>query len=113
MGDVTIINLDTPEARAKGLQHMSYIAPETIWVFPSIAPGIVFHSRNVAEPFDIAFLDASGLVLEVHTVEPTRGTVQAPERTAMALETKEGEMSAMGIDLDRKLNMTALLGKKS
>jgi len=111
MGDVVIINLDTPEARAKGLQHMSYIAPETIWVFRDIKPGVIFHSRNVPEPFDIAFLDAGGKVLSVHSVEPPRGTVQAPERTAMALETKEGEMSAMGIDLDRKINMVTLLGK--
>lgn len=110
MGDVVVINLRTPEEKAKGLQGMSYIAPETIWVFHNIAPGVVFHSRNVPEPFDIAFLDAAGIVLAVHSVEPPRGVVQAPERTAMAIESKEGEMVALGIDLSRKLNMVTLLG---
>ena len=113
MGDITVINLKTPEEKARGLQGMSQIAEDTLWIFHDVNPGIVFHSRNVPEPFDIAFLDASGRVLEVHTVEPPRGTIQAPERTSMVLESKEGEMSSLGIDLDRKLNISVLLGNKS
>lgn len=81
----------TPEQKARGLQYLMYIEPETLYVFENVKPGDMFHSTNVTEPFDIAFIDDNGVVLElwVH-MQPGIAWVTAPPGTAMAIEVKGG-----------------------
>lgn len=86
-----VVIFKTPEQKAKGLQHLIYVEPETLYVFENVTPGDQFHSRNVPEPFDIGFIDDDGVVLElwVH-MQPPLARVTAPPGTAMAIEVKGG-----------------------
>lgn len=80
-----------------GLQHLPWIPDQTIYVFPDVYEGDVFHSRNVAEPFDIAFLSEEHIVLDVQTIQPEREVITAPKGSDMAIETKAGRCAVWGI----------------
>lgn len=94
---VRIIIFETIEERVVGLQHKRFIEEETLFVFPEIGPRESFHSQNVPEPFDIAFLDEEGRVLEAYRMTPPWDLVGTPERTALALEAKAGAFARWGI----------------
>jgi len=83
------------EDRARGLQFMPAIDPETLYVFMPALEGETFHSRNVAEPFDIAFLDENFVALEISRVVPEEGTATAPAGTLLAVEAKAGTLAGM------------------
>lgn len=85
------------EEQVVGLQHMEKIPDETIFIFPSVRPGTVFHSRNVREPFDIAFLDKTYSVLKKETVTPQAETVEAPAGTMLAIEARAGLLDRHGV----------------
>lgn len=108
----SIVLFGTPEARAKGLQHMKPIPPATLFVFPEVAPGTFFHSRNVLEDFDLSFLTARGEVIDTWTMEPPRAVVQAPEHASLAVEAGSGVLCRLGFDVGRTINLSALLGRK-
>lgn len=90
-----------------GLQHRPYIENDILFAFPDVAAGDWFHSRNVPEPFDIAFADADGEVLELWRVVPQEEMVECPPGTAVALEARAGNMARWGIVPGRRLNMDA------
>lgn len=92
-----IVRLDSLEEKAMGLQYQPWIPDQTIFVFTDIYPGDTFHSMNVAEPFDIAFLDERHHVLLVRTMYPPEDEIHAPEGTVLAIETKGGRCGAWGI----------------
>lgn len=92
-----IIVLRTLQEQMQGLQHVKPIPDNTILVFPGIAAGAVFHSRNVREPFDIAFLDKTYSVLKKETVTPEAGTATAPPGTAHVIEARAGLFSCPGV----------------
>lgn len=92
-----IIVFRSREEQVVGLQYRPRIEDETIFVFPDVNPGTVFHSRNVREPFDIAFLDKTYSVLVKETLTPEAGTVTAPAGTALAIEARAGVLSRHGV----------------
>jgi uncharacterized membrane protein (UPF0127 family) len=94
---VRFIVFHKKEEQIVGLQHMETIPDETIFIFPGIAPGTEFHSRNVREPFDIAFLDRTYRVLKKATLTPEKETVEAPVGTALVIEAREGLLSRHGV----------------
>lgn len=87
----------TPEEQALGLQFRPVIEDDTIFIFPGVRPGAVFHSRNVREPFDIAFLSVDYRVLASETVEPQLGTAVAPAGTARVIESRAGLLRRCGL----------------
>lgn len=87
----------TPGEKAMGLQHRPFIENDFLFVFPGMEEGDWFHSRNVPEPFEIAFVDRKGMVLEVWHVTPPNGVVQCPPGTVTAYEAKAGNMARWGI----------------
>lgn len=92
-----LITFQTPEEKMRGLQHIPRIDDETAYLFPNTFEGAVFHSRNVPEPFDIAFIGPDGTVLELVRMEPQESLAQAPEGSVMAVETKAGRCAYWGI----------------
>lgn len=94
-----IVIFNTPEERAIGLQYRRYIEPNALFVFPNLEPGSVFHSRNVPERFDLAFLGPDRRVLWKGVVTPTDEIAPAPAGATIALEAKAGWLSAWGIEL--------------
>lgn len=86
-----------------GLQHRPYIENDFLFVFPGIEGGDWFHSRNVPEPFDIAFADSDGIVLGAWRIMPPEGVIECPPKTAVAYEAKAGNMAKWGILPGRKM----------
>lgn len=92
----------TLEDQAEGLQHLN-VDQDTLYVFPLSYEGVEFHSRNVREPFDLAFLSKDMVVLRKSTVHPQAGTDVAPEGTFMAVESKAGKLSEWGFEPGRRV----------
>lgn len=92
-----LVILRTIHERERGLQFLHFIPEETLYVFEDISEGNIFHSENVPEPFDIAFLDENFTVLGMARMRPPRDRVKAPPGTALALESKGGRMKTFGI----------------
>lgn len=87
---------ETADEQAEGLQHMPAIDADTLYVFPNVSEGVEFHSQNVPEPFDIAFLTDRQFVLALVRMIPTRDRIRAPKGSAMAVEAKAGRLSRWG-----------------
>jgi uncharacterized membrane protein (UPF0127 family) len=87
----------TPAEQERGLQHRAAIEPHTLFAFPGIRAGAVFHSRNVPEAFDLAFLSKDWKVLWSGTLVPEADMAAAPAGTALALESRAGMMKAVGL----------------
>lgn len=85
-----VVVFNTPEEKAMGLQYQYPIPPNTLFVFPDIPPGAVFHSRNVREPFDLAFLSYDNTVLYASTIKPEDEIAVAPAGTWTAVEARAG-----------------------
>lgn len=85
-----IVVFRTPEERERGLQGIPRIPDDTLFVF--IGPFLVgrFHSRNVPEPFDIAFMSSDFHLISKHRVTPPDMFVEAPDGAALAIEAKAG-----------------------
>ncbi len=81
-----VLLFDTPALQSQGLQHFEKVDEDTLYVFPLVEEGSRFHSRNVPEPFSIAFLSIDFIVIEILTVIPEQGAATAPRGTAMAVE---------------------------
>lgn len=88
-----IVVFETREEQAMGLQYKFPIEPDTLFVFPGIRDGAVFHSRNVREKFDLAFLSYDNTVLYVSTLTPEDAIAVAPAGTWTAVEAKAGWLS--------------------
>ena len=89
--------LRAPEDQERGLQRIPRVDADTLYVFPGVQGGAVFHSRNVPEPFDLAFLSGDWVVLWKGTLVPQADTAVAPLGTALALESRAGMMDAVGL----------------
>lgn len=87
----------TRKEKAMGLQRRPYIENDILFVFPDVEGGDWFHSRNVPEPFDIAFADEQGMVIDVRRVIPPDGLAECPENTSVVYEAKAGNMARWGI----------------
>jgi uncharacterized membrane protein (UPF0127 family) len=92
-----ILTMATPAEKMQGLQNLPWVPDQTIYVFPEVYEGDQFHSRNVAEPFDIAFIDADKKVIEVRRMYPPDDLVGAPAGSTFAIETKAGRCAIWGI----------------
>jgi uncharacterized membrane protein (UPF0127 family) len=80
----------TPEEKALGLQGLPRIPDDTIYVFVGPPVGGYFHSRNVPEPFDLAFLSSDRRVICRGFLTPPNDTAAVPVGAAYAIETKFG-----------------------
>lgn len=91
-----VVIFDTVEKQVQGLQHKTYVERNTLFIFPLIEQGVLFHSQNVPEDFDIAFLDKDFNILQQETLKPPTATTRAPAGTFMAMESRGGAMKAWG-----------------
>lgn len=97
-----VVIFNSQDEQAIGLQFRRYIEPDTLFVFPFIREGSMFHSRNVPERFDLAFLAPDRTVLWKKVITPTAEMAPVPPGATMALEAKEGWLSAYGVEVGRK-----------
>lgn len=93
---MNVLVFETLDEQAKGLQYLREIDPDTIYVFPAVPEGVEFHSMNVPEPFDIAFLNDDYFVLALVRMNPTNDRIKAPTGSTMAVEAKAGRLAHFG-----------------
>jgi len=101
---VNIHLFETPDEQGKGLQYLDAIDPDMLYVFPDVSEGVEFHSMNVPEPFDIAFLNEHYFVLSAHLMRPQADRIKAPTGTAMAVEAKAGNLGHWGFRPGRTMS---------
>jgi uncharacterized membrane protein (UPF0127 family) len=92
-GNVTspkLVVFETREQQKLGLQHLPRIPLDTVFKFPGIPAGTVFHSRNVPEPFEIWFVDKTGVILQKALITPPLETIEAPPGTSCVYEARPG-----------------------
>ena len=94
----------TLEEQAQGLQYLDVIDPDTIYVFPNVGSGVEFHSMNVSEVFDIAFLDKDYFVLALVRMRPPNDRIRTPEGTTMAVEARAGKLHQWGFVPGRRMS---------
>ena len=92
-----LVVFGTVSEQARGLQYMDHIDPDTVFLFPAIREGRPFHTRNVQQPIDIAFVGQDTKVISVLTADPGKDDIRAPKGTAAALESVAGLMTKIGI----------------
>jgi len=92
-----LLIMQTPQEKMMGLQYLPWVPDQTIYVFPDVFEGDQFHSRNVAEPFDIAFISGDHKVLDLRRMYPPDDLVTAPQGSVKAIETKAGRCAIWGI----------------
>jgi uncharacterized membrane protein (UPF0127 family) len=89
----------TESTRARGLMHRSELAENAGMLFMFSRPGAYsLWMANTLIPLDAAFLDNTGVILEIVSMSPHDSTIRSsPENTAYALETNAGWFSRRGI----------------
>lgn len=97
-----VVIFDTWERQANGLQHRKPVEDQTLFIFPLVEAGMLFHSRNVTESFDIAFLSRDRTILLLKTITPELETILAPAGSFMAVESKAGYLRRVGFVPGRK-----------
>jgi uncharacterized membrane protein (UPF0127 family) len=92
-----LVVFETPAEQTRGLQFRDPIDPHTLFLFTKISAGRVFHTENVFQPIDIAFVGADTKVIQVSTLPPDHPGIPAPSGTAAAIEAVSGLMEKAGI----------------
>jgi uncharacterized membrane protein (UPF0127 family) len=112
---VTAEVADEPQERATGLMFRKDLAPDSgmLFVMPAPEPA-AFWMRNTKLPLSVAYISPSGVILEIHDLEPLN---EAPVTSsfaniAYALEMQRGWFGRHGIlPGDRVQGLPALSGK--
>ncbi len=90
---------NTPGQREIGLMHRFSLAPDhgMIFVFPTPQP-LGFWMRNTYIPLSIAYLDPSGVILNIEDMAPQDDTTHWSRGAAQyALEMRKGWFSERGV----------------
>ncbi len=89
----------TPERRATGLMNRFGLQPEhgMVFVFDRPQP-LGFWMRNTYVPLSIAFIDASGKIVNIEDMKPLdESTIWSRGLSLYALEMRQGWFAAKGI----------------
>lgn len=110
----------TPDRRARGLMGRDSLAPEAgmLFLYERPQPGDAgFWMYRTRIPLDIAFLDATGRIRAVHTMQPCVSDLgyRCPSYLpgvsyAAALEVNAGYLSARGVQPGDRVVFTPLGG---
>ena len=85
-----IVICDTLEKQLRGVMGNKEFPKDTIYIFPNVHSGNMFHMETVPFPLDIAFLDKDNKILEVVTMVAQYGKSKAPPKTVKAVEAPVG-----------------------
>jgi uncharacterized membrane protein (UPF0127 family) len=107
----------TPDARERGLMFRSLLAEDSgmLFAYPADRP-LSFWMKNCRIPLSVAFLDASGRVLEVLEMAPGEGLPEAslpryesPGPARYALEMEAGWFARKGVRPGDRADLSAVL----
>lgn len=109
-----VLVADTLALRSRGLMEVDGIGDYDgmIFVFPEDTTG-GFWMGNTYLPLSIAFVDATGVVVTVHDMEPCPAAVDCPDYLPdapyrWAVEVPQGELEAFGLRVGSRLAVETL-----
>ena len=101
----------TEAEQARGLMHRESLEPDHGMLFVFQKPGQrAFWMRNTRIPLDLAYLDASGTVLELHKLYPydERPVQSRSKDISLVLEMNRGWFAAQGLGVGSRLDAKAI-----
>ena len=101
---------DTPEEREQGLMFREALDADhgMVFIFPDERPRS-FWMRNTPLPLSIAYIDAQGIILEIHDMEPfSLEPVRSRFPARYALEVNRGRFRELGIEPGDRVDLSAL-----
>jgi uncharacterized membrane protein (UPF0127 family) len=90
---------NTPQTRAQGLMHRNQMAPQRgmLFIFTENAPHCMW-MKNTNLPLAVAFIDASGRILNIEEMQPhTENNHCAARPARYALEMNSGWFAQRGV----------------
>lgn len=100
---------DTPELSARGLMHRKSLRPDHGMIFFFDPPRRVsFWMKNTLIPLSVAFLDESGVILEILPLQPLseRIVFSSSDRVRYAIEMEQGWFDLKGIRVGDKVDLS-------
>lgn len=101
---------DTPEERRRGLMYREDLGPDEgmLFVFPDSRMRS-FWMRNTPLPLSIAYIDDSGVILEIHEMEPfSEAPVPSSHPVRYALEVNAGRFTEVGVRPGDRIQLSDL-----
>jgi hypothetical protein len=98
----------TPEARGCGLSRRDRLDPDHGMLFVSPQSGTLrFWMKDTTLPLSIAFIDESGLILDIQAMTPmqTRERYRSPPRTRFAIEVNQGWFERHGVAPGQRIHL--------
>ncbi len=98
----------TPDAREKGLMYRKELAPNTgmLFVYPDEKIRH-FYMKNTYIPLDIAFIDKTGVIVDMQQMNPLDETIiRSKEKARYALEANRGFFRRIGVEVGDKMAFT-------
>lgn len=107
--DFSIELADTVEERALGLMHRTNLPRSHAMLFVYDKPQrVAFWMRNTLIPLDMLYIDAEGVVQEIHTAIPLDETpIPSSSDMLAVLEINGGQAAEMGITPGTQLQHSA------
>lgn len=90
---------DTPQERQRGLMGRTDLGANRgmLFIFPEDRR-LSFWMKNTPLPLSIAYITSSGIIREIHTMEPhSRRAVSSGSSLRYALEVNQGRFAELGI----------------
>jgi uncharacterized membrane protein (UPF0127 family) len=102
---------DTPEHAEKGLMHRTRLRPDHGMIFFFHPPRrVAFWMKNTLIPLSIAFLDISGVILEIRNMQPldNRLVISASDSISYAIEMERGWFEKKNITVGSVVDLGTL-----
>lgn len=90
----------TPLQKASGLAFRTSLDPNGAMLFTNAVPQrVVYYTKDTLIPLSCAYLDADGIILEIHDMHPrdVRRVVSRSDRVRFVLEVNRGWFEAHGV----------------
>lgn len=98
----------TPLQKASGLAFRTTLAPDAAMIFTNDMPQrVVYYTRDTMIPLSCAYIDANGIILEIHDMQPrdSRPIISKSDRVQFVLEVNRGWFERHGVSAGAQVQL--------